>query len=319
MPERRCAEILLVEDSPDDVELTLHALTKARVANKVTVARDGAEALDYLFGTRGLAGTPRHPPRVQIAPPSSSRQQGAGELRLLGLARPPRPPAGHRRLRPDPDERARPRPGLRAAPPARAGQRQQPQDGPADRRPAPLQPPRPPGGGPEAGRHGRPRPSVPRRPRRRGAGRQVEIAVGELPPCWADPALLRQVWLNLLANALKFTRARDPARVEVGSSTQDGETVYFVRDNGVGFDMAYADKLFGVFQRLHRQEDYEGTGVGLALVQRILHRHGGRAWAEAEPGRVRHLLFHPREERHRCLNAAARRSCWWRTAPTMSS
>jgi len=117
------------------------------------------------------------------------------------------------------------------------------------------------------------------------AGRQVEIAVGELPPCWADPALLRQVWLNLLANALKFTRARDPARVEVGSSTQDGETVYFVRDNGVGFDMAYADKLFGVFQRLHRQEDYEGTGVGLALVQRILHRHGGRAWAEAEPGR----------------------------------
>jgi PAS domain S-box-containing protein len=114
-------------------------------------------------------------------------------------------------------------------------------------------------------------------------GRPVEIVLGELPPCRADATLLEQVWLNLLANALKFTRKRDPARVEAGSFARDGEVVYFVRDNGVGFDMAYADKLFGVFQRLHRQEDFEGTGVGLALTQRIVHRHSGRIWAEARP------------------------------------
>src|SRR5271165_975942 len=122
-------------------------------------------------------------------------------------------------------------------------------------------------------------------------GREVEVILGELPPCRADAALLKQVWLNLLANALKFTRSRAVARIEAGSFARDGETVYFVRDNGVGFDMAYADKLFGVFQRLHRQEDYEGTGVGLALVQRIIHRHGGRVWAEAGPDRGATFFF----------------------------
>ena len=122
-------------------------------------------------------------------------------------------------------------------------------------------------------------------------GREVEVILGELPPCRADAALLKQVWLNLLANALKFTRSRAEARIEAGSFARDGETVYFVRDNGVGFDMAYADKLFGVFQRLHRQEDYEGTGVGLALVQRIIHRHGGRVWAEAGPDRGAAFFF----------------------------
>jgi len=122
-------------------------------------------------------------------------------------------------------------------------------------------------------------------------GREVEVILGELPPCRADASLLKQVWLNLLANALKFTRSRAEARIEAGSFARDGETVYFVRDNGVGFDMAYADKLFGVFQRLHRQEDYEGTGVGLALVQRIIHRHGGRIWAEASPDRGAAFFF----------------------------
>jgi len=115
-------------------------------------------------------------------------------------------------------------------------------------------------------------------------GRYVEIVMGELPPCQADPGLLRQVWMNLLSNALKYTRKCEVARIEIGCQKQDGETVYFVRDNGTGFDMQYADKLFGVFQRLHRSEDYEGTGVGLAIVQRIVHRHGGRVWAEAAPG-----------------------------------
>jgi len=113
-------------------------------------------------------------------------------------------------------------------------------------------------------------------------GRQVEIRIGDLPACQADPLLLRQVFVNLLDNALKFTRGREVAVIEVGCREEEGEPVYFVQDNGVGFDMQYADKLFGVFQRLHRAEEYEGTGVGLAVVQHIIHRHGGRVWAEAE-------------------------------------
>jgi light-regulated signal transduction histidine kinase (bacteriophytochrome) len=120
-------------------------------------------------------------------------------------------------------------------------------------------------------------------------GRQIEVRVGELLPCQGDQALLRQVWVNLLSNALKYTRQREQALVDVGclpesGETTIGETVYFVRDNGTGFDMKYAHKLFGVFQRLHRAEEFEGTGVGLAIVQRIVHRHGGRVWAEAEVG-----------------------------------
>jgi len=116
-------------------------------------------------------------------------------------------------------------------------------------------------------------------------GRQVEVSVGDLPSCRADPALLKQVFANLLSNALKFSRSRDVAEIEVGSSVEGGEVVYFVRDNGVGFDMQYADRVFGVFQRLHRAEEYEGTGVGLAIVQRIVRRHEGRVWVEAEVDR----------------------------------
>ncbi len=116
-------------------------------------------------------------------------------------------------------------------------------------------------------------------------GRRVEIVIGELPPCQGDPVLLKQVLVNLLSNALKFTRSREVARIEIGSKSPIGlgskpETVYFIRDNGVGFEPSQAEKLFGVFQRLHRQEDYEGTGVGLAIVDRIIRRHGGRVYAD---------------------------------------
>lgn len=111
--------------------------------------------------------------------------------------------------------------------------------------------------------------------------RTFELHVESLPDCEGDLALIRQVWVNLLSNAVKYTKRRSPAVIRAGGSTKDGETTYFVKDNGAGFDMRYAHKLFGVFQRLHRAEDYEGTGVGLAIVQRIVHRHGGRVWAEA--------------------------------------
>ena len=112
--------------------------------------------------------------------------------------------------------------------------------------------------------------------------RMIEWRVDTLPFVEADPGLMRQVFANLLANAVKFTRPRDPAVIEVGVTDHDGERAVFVRDNGVGFSMKYADKLFGAFQRLHRSEDFEGTGVGLATVKRIIDKHGGRIWAKAE-------------------------------------
>ena len=112
-------------------------------------------------------------------------------------------------------------------------------------------------------------------------GRVVECQIGELPPAAGDPNLLRQVWMNLIANALKFTRRRDRAHIEIGGNVAGPEfATYFIRDNGAGFDMQYVDKLFGAFQRLHPATEFEGTGIGLALVQRIIHRHGGTIWAE---------------------------------------
>jgi light-regulated signal transduction histidine kinase (bacteriophytochrome) len=111
--------------------------------------------------------------------------------------------------------------------------------------------------------------------------RRIEVHVGDLPASSGDPVLLKQVWMNLLSNALKYTGKREKAAVEIGCMKTNGADTFFVRDNGTGFDMRYADKLFGVFQRLHRVEDYEGTGVGLAIVQRIVHRHGGRVWADS--------------------------------------
>ena len=113
-------------------------------------------------------------------------------------------------------------------------------------------------------------------------GRQVQMQIGTLPDCVADASLLKQVFVNLLSNAYKFTRNKPSALIEIGCREDKGERIYFVRDNGAGFEMRYANKLFGVFQRLHSEREFEGTGVGLSIVQRIINRHGGRIWAEAE-------------------------------------
>ena len=114
------------------------------------------------------------------------------------------------------------------------------------------------------------------------------MIIHDLPTCRADPALLKEVFVNLIENALKYTRPKEVARIEIGCRDDEShqvERVYFVSDNGVGFDMRYVDSIFGVFQRLHRPEEFEGTGVGLALVQRIINRHGGQIWAEGEAGK----------------------------------
>lgn len=120
---------------------------------------------------------------------------------------------------------------------------------------------------------------------------RIQLIVGPLPDCRGDANLLRQVLVNLLSNAIKFTRHVADPRVEVGANEQNGKVVYFVRDNGAGFDMRYANKLFGVFQRLHGHDEFPGTGVGLAVVRRIIERHGGRVWAESEPGKGAAFYF----------------------------
>jgi PAS domain S-box-containing protein len=137
-------------------------------------------------------------------------------------------------------------------------------------------------------------------------GRQVEWKIEVLPVAECDPILVRQVFQNLIGNALKYSRPRSPAVIEIGQCERDGQRVIFVRDNGVGFNMKYVDKLFGVFQRLHRAEEFEGTGVGLATVRRIIQKHGGRVWAEAEVDRGSTFYFTLGSvEQCTALNAAA--------------
>ncbi|WP_295442365.1 PAS domain S-box protein [uncultured Thiodictyon sp.] len=113
--------------------------------------------------------------------------------------------------------------------------------------------------------------------------RSIVFACAPLPRAWGDAAMMRQVWVNLLSNAFKFSRRRQTAHIEVGGHTQGGECLYWVKDDGAGFDMQYAGKLFGVFQRLHREDEFEGVGCGLAIVARILQRHHGRIWGEGTP------------------------------------
>jgi len=125
---------------------------------------------------------------------------------------------------------------------------------------------------------------------------RIDFRINPLPRAWGDPSLLRQVWANLLSNAVKFSSGKDLAVIEVTGEDREEETVYTVCDNGAGFDMAYSDKLFGVFQRLHRASEFEGTGVGLAIVQRIVARHGGRVWAESEVGKGATFHFSIRKE-----------------------
>ena len=114
------------------------------------------------------------------------------------------------------------------------------------------------------------------------SGRVIELSIDPLPPCYGESALLNQVFVNLISNAVKFTARVERPAITIGTTDVNGETVFFVRDNGVGFDERYAEKLFGVFQRLHRAEEFEGTGVGLAIVHRIITRHGGRVWADGK-------------------------------------
>jgi signal transduction histidine kinase len=122
-------------------------------------------------------------------------------------------------------------------------------------------------------------------------GQSIEYECSDLPPCNADRILLKQVWLNLLSNAVKYSRNSNPAKIKIDSLIKDNEIVYFVRDNGAGFDMKFSNKLFGVFQRLHHASEFEGTGIGLAISQRIIARHGGKIWAESEIGKGTTFYF----------------------------
>jgi light-regulated signal transduction histidine kinase (bacteriophytochrome) len=126
--------------------------------------------------------------------------------------------------------------------------------------------------------------------------KRIDFQVGLLLPAVGDPTLVRQVWINLLANAVKFSSKKERALIKVDCEVLGDEIMYSVNDNGAGFDMQYAGKLFGAFQRLHSIKEFEGTGVGLAIVQRIIHRHGGRIWAHAEPNRGATFYFTLRKE-----------------------
>jgi len=133
--------------------------------------------------------------------------------------------------------------------------------------------------------------------------KQVRMEIGELDDAECDSNLLRQVWVNLISNAVKYSRSKEKPVIQVNSKATTEEIIYSIQDNGAGFNMKYADKLFGVFQRLHKMTEYEGTGVGLALVQRIITRHGGQVWAEAEVNKGATFYFSlPVQKAEKSLN-----------------
>jgi len=123
------------------------------------------------------------------------------------------------------------------------------------------------------------------------ASRNIEINISELPDTMGDETLINQVWVNLISNAIKYSRKKEKAVIDIGSKIENDKTIFFIKDNGAGFDMKYADKLFGVFQRLHRAKDFEGIGIGLANVNRIITRHGGKCWAEGEVNKGATFFF----------------------------
>jgi light-regulated signal transduction histidine kinase (bacteriophytochrome) len=123
------------------------------------------------------------------------------------------------------------------------------------------------------------------------AGRNVKINISDIPDVTGDSTLINQVWVNLISNAIKYSKNVEKAVIDIGSEFKDGKTIFYVKDNGAGFDMKYADKLFGVFQRLHKARDFEGIGIGLANVNRIVMRHGGKCWAESEVGKGATFFF----------------------------
>jgi light-regulated signal transduction histidine kinase (bacteriophytochrome) len=124
-------------------------------------------------------------------------------------------------------------------------------------------------------------------------GRDVKYTINELPACSCDPSLVRQVWVNLISNAIKFTKNRHPAVIEIGGKSDGDTVVYYAKDNGAGFSMEHASRLFKVFSRLHDQSEFKGTGIGLAIVEKIVRRHGGIAWAEGEARRGAKFAFMP--------------------------
>jgi light-regulated signal transduction histidine kinase (bacteriophytochrome) len=121
--------------------------------------------------------------------------------------------------------------------------------------------------------------------------KEFEIKIGKMPAAECDTTLIKQVWQNLISNALKYSSKAEIKKIEVGGNKKKGKNIYYIRDWGAGYDPKYGQKLFGIFQRLHTSEEFEGTGVGLAIVQRIIHRHGGEVWAIGNPGKGATFYF----------------------------
>lgn len=261
-------EVLLILNNPNDAELALRTLQKNNIADRVYVARDGAEALQFILGREACAkrdiSNSLRVILLDLKLPEADRLEILRQLKADGRTRsiPVVAITSSREERDIVESYQLGRPLRKQFVNLVHLVSQSLEELCAEHE-----------------------------------GRQVEFIIGDLPLCKADPSLLKQVWTNLLSNALKFTRKREFAKIEVGCRKEGNETAFFVKDNGIGFDMKYADKLFAVFQWLHSTEPYEGAGVGLATVKRIVQRHGGRVWAEAELNKGSTFYFTLGEEK----------------------